>query len=118
VAWLSVVVGHLPVRDHAWWRIDSMDSPARLAPHIALWLDVLRRAEPELAAPPASLLGFAAWRAGEGAVASIAVARALEADPEYPMAQLLDQALRHGLSPEEWEAECDSARLRIRSAPQ
>ncbi len=50
------------------------------------------------------LLAFAAWRAGEGAVASIAVSRALSADPEYPLARLMAQALAGGLSPAEWEA--------------
>jgi hypothetical protein len=99
VAWLTVALGYIPVRDHAWQRISG-----DLGRHVALWTDVLRRAEPELAAPPAALLAFAAWRCGEGAVASIALARALEADPDYTMAQLLDQALRGGLSPMEWEA--------------
>jgi hypothetical protein len=112
LAWLSVVLGHEPVRDHAWSSVRG-----DLGVHVSLWGDVLRRAEPELAAPAATLLGLAAWFAGEGAIASIALARALEADPKYVLAQLLDHALRHGLSPAEWEAECESARLRMRSAP-
>jgi Domain of unknown function (DUF4192) len=112
VAWLSVVIGHLPVRDHAWRRIDD-DLPT----HVSLWTDVVRRAEPELAAPAACLLSLAAWRSGEGAVASIALARALAADPGYRMGRLLDHALRNGLSPAEWEAECDGERLRTRSVP-
>jgi Domain of unknown function (DUF4192) len=112
LAWLSLVLGHVPVRDHAWRGVGG-----DLGPHVSLWLDVLRRAQPELAAPPATLLGLAAWRAGEGAVASIALARALCADPDYRMAQLLDHALRHGLSPTEWEARCESERPPTRSAP-
>jgi hypothetical protein len=108
LAWLSVVLGHPPVRDYAWESVGG-----NLGLHVSLWADVLRRAEPELAAPPATLLGFAAWRAGEGAVASIALARALRADPDYRMAHLLDQALRQGLSPTDWEAEC----TRTRPAP-
>jgi hypothetical protein len=112
LAWLSVLLGCTPVRDHA-WRAQGGD----LGVHVSLWVDVLRRAQPEFAAPPAALLGFAAWRAGEGAVASIAVDRALHADPDYPMARLLDHALRHGLSPMDWDAACGSARVRTRSAP-
>jgi hypothetical protein len=112
LAWLSMLLGCSSVRDHAWRAVGG-----NLGLHVSLWVDVLRRAQPELAAPPATLLGFAAWRAGEGAIASIAVARALHTDPDYRMAQLLDHALRHGLSPMEWEAGCDSDRLRTRSAP-
>ena len=111
LAWLSVVLGHEPVRDHAWSSVRG-----DLSVHVSLWADVLRRAEPELAAPVATLLGLAAWCAGEGAIASIALARALQTDSTYVLAQLLDHALRHGLSPVEWEAECESARLRARRA--
>jgi hypothetical protein len=99
VAWLGVLLGHLPVRDHAWQRIGG-----DLGLHVTLWTDVVRRVEPALAAPAATLLAFAAWRAGEGAVASIALARALRTEPDYRMALLLNHALRHGLSPVEWDA--------------
>jgi Domain of unknown function (DUF4192) len=59
----------------------------------------VRRVQPELAAAPATLLAFAAWRAGDGAVASIALDRAFDADPAYPMARLLSDAIDNGLSP-------------------
>ena len=48
---------------------------------------------------PASLLAFTAWQSGEGALANIAISRALAADPEYSMARLLGQALDAGLPP-------------------
>jgi hypothetical protein len=99
VAWLTMVLVHLPVRDHAWQSIRG-----DLSVHIGLWTDVLRRAEPDLIAAPATLLAFAAWRAGEGAVASIAVSRALAADPDYRMAHLVNQALVDGLPPSDWVA--------------
>jgi hypothetical protein len=111
LAWVSLLIGCTPVRDHAWGKVGG-----NLGLHVSLWCDVLRRAQPELAAPPATLLSFAAWRAGEGAVASIALDRALRADPDYRMARLLDQALRHGLSPMDWETGCAEP-LRTRSAP-
>jgi hypothetical protein len=99
VAWLAAVLSHLPVRDHAWQSIGG-----DLRVHIALWTDVLRRADPGLAAAPGSLLSFAAWRAGEGAVASIALERALTADPGYGMALVMARALAGALSPTDWEA--------------
>ena len=75
VAWLSLLLTHLPVRDHAWERTDGRDED------IALWTDVLRRAEQELIAAPAALLAFAAWRAGQGALAAVALERALACTP-------------------------------------
>jgi hypothetical protein len=93
VAWLGVLLGHLPVRDHAWEHITDEEC------HVTLWLDVVRRAAPDLAAPAASLLAFAAWRQGQGALASVAVERALRAAPDYSMARLMDEVLRHGLPP-------------------
>ncbi|GIG89003.1 hypothetical protein Pen02_39390 [Plantactinospora endophytica] len=93
LAWLSLLLVHLPVRDDAWQRTGGEDW------HLALWTDVLRRAEPDLVPAPAALLGFAAWRAGQGALASVAVERALEAQPDYSFAQLLAEALQAGIGP-------------------
>lgn len=95
VAWLSLLLTHLPVRDHAWERTDGRDED------IALWADVLRRAEPELIAAPAALLAFAAWRAGQGALAAVALERGLAEHPDYPLALLLDDLLRRGVPPSE-----------------
>jgi hypothetical protein len=64
-----------------------------------LWTDVLRRVEPAYVPAPACLLGFAAWRVGFGALALVAVDRALEQDPQYPMAKLLEATVSSGLSP-------------------
>ncbi|SNT46475.1 protein of unknown function [Asanoa hainanensis] len=93
VAWLSVLLVHLPVRDHAWehttddeWQVD-------------LWSDLVRRVDPPLAAAPASLLAFAAWRAGHGALAAIAVERALAVDPDYALARMVDEVLDQCLPP-------------------
>jgi Domain of unknown function (DUF4192) len=93
VGWLTLLLAHRPVRDFAWQRTTPD------AWQIALWTDVLRRAAPDLAAAPASLLAFAAWRSGHGALASVSLERALGADPRYPLALLLDDFLRRGLAP-------------------
>jgi len=98
VAWLSLLLVHTPIRDYAWERLGTDDW------HIALWTDVLRRAEADLAAAPASLLAFAAWRAGHGALASVAVERALASVPDYPMALLIDEVLRNGIAPSKLDA--------------
>ncbi|MEU6072645.1 DUF4192 domain-containing protein [Micromonospora sp. NPDC047074] len=95
VAWLSVLLTREPVRDHAWARTDGRDAD------IALWTDVLRRAEPELIAAPAALLAFAAWRAGQGALAAVALERALAEHPGHSLALLLDDLLRRGVPPGE-----------------
>ncbi|WNM42007.1 DUF4192 domain-containing protein [Micromonospora halotolerans] len=114
VAWLTVLLTHLPVRDHAWSRTDGRNAD------IGLWTDVLRRAEPELIAAPGCLLAFAAWRAGHGALAAVALERVLAAHPGYPLAVLLDDALRRGLSPSEldgWPATAGTVLRRRRRRP-
>jgi hypothetical protein len=93
VAWLGVVLTHLPVRDRAWEQTGEQDW------HVSLWTDVVRRVEPGYVAAPACLLAFAAWRTGQGALASVALERAREQQPDYPMAVLLDEVLQPGLPP-------------------
>jgi hypothetical protein len=97
MAWLALLLIHVPVRDYAWERIDR-----DVAGSVDLWTDIVRRVEPDLVAAPATLLAYAAWRNGGGAVASIALDRALDADPAYPMARLLLDAIDNGLAPSAW----------------
>lgn len=97
VAWLSVTLAHLPVRDDAWARMD----PGHRDAHVRLWSDVVRRARPAYLAAPASLLAFTAWQCGEGALANIALDRALAADPRYSLAHLLRDILDAGVPPSE-----------------
>ena len=93
IAWLGLLLIDLDIRDYAWER--TRDEDWRLA----LWTDVLRRVQPEYVPAPACLLGFAAWRAGLGALARAAVERALAQDPEYRMALLITEILASGMSP-------------------
>jgi hypothetical protein len=95
LAWLSVVLAHLPVRDDAWSRMD----PEHRDAHLRLWTDVVRRACRRYLAAPASLLAFTAWQSGEGALANIAIDRALAADPGYSLAHLLRDIMDAGVPP-------------------
>jgi Domain of unknown function (DUF4192) len=93
VAWLGVVLSDVAVRDYAWERI-GLDRWQQ-----TLWTDVLRRVEEAYVPAPASLLSFAAWRAGVGALAWAAVERALAQDASYGMAQTLREILTYAVSP-------------------
>ncbi len=95
VAWLTVTLADLRVRDDAWARME----PKHRAAHQRLWTDVVRRARDQYVPAPASLLAFTAWQSGEGALANVAIERALAADPGYSMAHLLGQAVDAGLPP-------------------
>jgi hypothetical protein len=50
-------------------------------------------------AAPASLLAFVAWQAGDGALANVALDRALADNRRYSMARLLRRALDSGAPP-------------------
>lgn len=116
LAWLGVLLDAVAVRDVAWRAI------ATEQPHLRLWSDVTRRVDPALAAPPAALLAFTAWRFGDGVLAGLALERALLADPSYSLAHLLLEGLRRGEPPEtlaawgtpEWERQLDRDLRRLR----
>ena len=95
LAWLTVTVADLRVRDDAWARME----PKFRTAHRRLWTDVVRHAGQAYVPAPASLLAFIAWQSGDGALANIAIERALAADPDYSMAHLIGQALDAGLPP-------------------
>ena len=54
-------------------------------------------------APAATLLAFAAWLSGDGALAWCALDRARTADPDYSMAALVERALTCAVPPSSWE---------------
>jgi hypothetical protein len=95
IAWVTVALRDLRVRDDAWARMD----PAHAGAHLRLWIDVTRRAQPGHVAAPAALLAFVAWQSGEGALANVALDRALADDPAYSMAHLLRQVIGAGAPP-------------------
>ncbi len=51
------------------------------------------------AAPLVTVCGYLAWWSGAGTLANLAIARALECDPHYSMALLVDRALAQAVPP-------------------
>jgi hypothetical protein len=94
-AWLTVALRQVRVRDDAWSRMD----PGHQSAHLRLWTDLTRLARPGFVAAPASLLAFVAWQAGDGALANVALDRALADNARYSMALLLREALDSGAPP-------------------
>ncbi len=94
-AWLTVALREVRVRDDAWARMD----PAYQDAHLRLWAHLTRLARPGYVSAPAALLAFCAWQGGDGALANVALDRALADNPRYSMAKLLRQALDSGAPP-------------------
>jgi hypothetical protein len=95
IARITVALRDLRVRDDAWARMD----PAHADAHLRLWTDVTRRAQRRYVAAPAALLAFVAWQSGDGALANVALDRALADDARYSMALLLRQVITAGAPP-------------------
>jgi Domain of unknown function (DUF4192) len=94
-AWVTVALRELRVRDDAWARM----LPEHGSAHTRLWADLTRLAQPGYVAAPASLLAFVAWQQGDGALANVALDRALADSRRYSMAKLLRRALDSGAPP-------------------
>jgi hypothetical protein len=94
VARFGSALSQTSVRDPVWIAVDAGRLDGR-----PLWRELARRLPGRYAAAPLFLFGWGSWRAGNGALASIAADRAVERDPEYGAADLLRAALTYGLSP-------------------
>lgn len=95
---LSVWVSHDKVRDDVWAWINRDSAPAMLAFLTHVSGIVVPPFEPAVL----SLAAFAGWLSGDGAQALMAVERALEADPQYPMAHGVVRLLEGAVSPHHW----------------
>lgn len=96
---LLVLASLAPTREVAWAEIDRKTSGA----HVDLWRDLVRRSPRELLPGVSSLLAFAAWQHGDGALAWCAVDRCLEVDPDHPMAHCVAELLTQAVPPNIWE---------------
>jgi hypothetical protein len=103
LAWLAVVLAEIPVRDAAWTRMD----PAHRHAHQQFWTTLTRLAPAPYTAAPATLLAITAWQDGNGALAQVALDRALDARPDYPMAQVIREVIDLAVPP----SDADPARL-------
>jgi hypothetical protein len=94
---LVVAVGDVEVRDRAMSWADDAGAPSQLE----LWTALARSSWGPGQAPPLTLTAYCAWIADQPAFARVAVNLAVEADPDYTMAQLLHTAINSHLDPRE-----------------
>jgi hypothetical protein len=95
---LLVLVLGIPLRDVAWAEMSRADATR----HVELWRDLVRRCPRHLLPGPACLLAFAAWLAGQGALAWCALDRCAEVDPDYSMADCVAHLLAGAIPPSVW----------------
>lgn len=96
---LCVWLTNTKARDALWLGMDRDSADVDLA----FWSKVSKNVVPPHDANAILLLAFAAWMRGDGALARIAIDRALKAEPDHRASQLLARALDCGLSPELWD---------------
>lgn len=96
---LLVLASLVPTRDVAWAEITRESSHA----HVQLWRELARRSPHDLLPGACSLLAFAAWQHGDGALAWCAIDRCLEVDPDYSMAHCVAEMLTRAVPPTVWE---------------
>jgi hypothetical protein len=94
LARLGVALRRIAVRDAVWMAVDDRRLDGDL-----LWRHLARELPSPYDAAPLFLTGWHAWRAGDGALARIAVERALASDPAYSAADLLMTALNRAVDP-------------------
>ena len=82
------------VRDACWLAIEAGRIDGE-----PLWRELACRLPAPYDAAPLFLFGWQRWRGGDGVLAGMAARRALDSDPSYSAAQLLDIAITDGLDP-------------------
>lgn len=96
---LAMALSDLTVRDRCLTTADPPgEPPATVAER--LWLELVRRTPMPERAEPAVLLGYSAYRRGDGVLAALAFDNALAAHPGHRLAELLRICLSHQLPPE------------------
>jgi hypothetical protein len=95
VAWLTVILRDIQIRDDAWVRLEA----AHRKENLRLLLHLTQLARRGYVAPPATLMAFVAWQCGNGALANVALDRALGDDRHYSLAQTIRLAVNLGIPP-------------------
>lgn len=96
IALLLMRLKDLQVRDFA---LGCMESD-HLSRHVEIWSWVVRIAPTPFLAPAATLLSALSYESGDRQTARTSLDRALDADPQYPLALLLKRVFEAG-----WPAE-------------
>lgn len=100
LAAVALAVARPPGRDEAWAWLTRQQAPGC----VELWSDAVRRLPDAVVASPAAVLAFAAWLAGDGALAWCAVERSQTVEPGNTLAALVADLLHSAASPETWGA--------------
>lgn len=90
----GVLLSGVELRDAVWLAVDDRRLDGR-----ELWRELARGLPEPYNAGAFFLYGWASWRAGNGALATMAAERTLASDPAYSAADLLLEALRRGIDP-------------------
>jgi hypothetical protein len=95
----GVALRDIEIRDRAWVYVDAQPHRSEL-----LWRELARRLPPPYDVAPLFLLGWSAFRSGNGALANLACEHCLISDPDYGAAKLLLNALSRGVDPRQLPA--------------
>ena len=95
---LLMLMSVVELRDVALAEISRHDAAA----HVELWRDLVRRCPPDLLPAASSLLAFAAWLHGDGALAWCALDRCGEIDPDHALAACVRDLLDGAVPPSAW----------------
>jgi hypothetical protein len=79
--------------------VAQLISPETARDHQALWTEVLRRTVPPHDSGPATLLAFAAWSGGHGALSRCALERAFASGTDCRLASFVAELLSRGVAP-------------------
>lgn len=96
---LLLALQRTEVRDLVWMLTPTTGTVRQAREWVSFWTEVVRRTPPGLVAPPAALLAFAAWNAGEGALAWCAIDVAESDDEAYTMTALVARLLTEAVPP-------------------
>ncbi|GGD24719.1 DUF4192 family protein [Nocardioides daphniae] len=96
---LLTALENLAVRDELWHDMSRNNAPS----HVALWRDLTRRAPEDAKAAPATMLAFASWLNGHGALAWCAL-DLVPHHQHYSAAELVTTLVLNGVHPRAWEA--------------
>ena len=99
-ALLTLVVSDIQMRDG--FLRQMLDNPNLRLPIRTTLMSAISQAHEVHVAPLATALAGCAWLDGNGALATVALNRALEADASYSLARLLERAISHSVPPSVW----------------